>query len=115
MEKKIKRPPNAYLLYTNAVREQVKQENPTANQKEITKIIAEKYRNESKEILQKYIDLAKEKQKEFKEQNPNYSYNKSSTKKKSLDVDDIKDPVESINKRFISNPFTLQCLSSNTN
>ena len=114
MEKKPKRPPNAYLLYTEDVRNRIKKENPDLNPKELTKLIAKRYKEESPEVLQRYKDLAKAKIEEFKAQNPNYSYDKSSSKKKSLKVEDIKDPVESFNKRFLSNPFTLQCISNTT-
>ena len=110
MEIKAKRPPNAYLLYSNSVREQIKKENPTLSSGEITKIIAEKYKHEDKEVLQKFIELAKEKQKEFRANNPNYTYKKASNKKKKEENEPM-DPVESLNKSFKTNPFTLQCIS----
>ena len=114
MELKAKRPPNAYLLYSEAMREQIKKENPNIKPNELTKLIANKYKNEPKEVLQQYIDLAKKKQEEFKAQHPDYQYSRASTKKKPQTIEDVGDPIQAINQRFLSNPFTFQCISSNT-
>jgi transcription factor SOX7/8/10/18 (SOX group E/F) len=109
--KPLKRPPNAYLLYSYAVRDQVRRENPDLTLVEMTKLISEQYKHERPEIIQRFKDEAARISKEFKEKYPDFQYKKKTTKKsKPKDLPDS-DPVCLINQVFKDNPFTLQSLS----
>lgn len=107
---KKKRPPNAFVLYCNSIREQVKQEHPEIAQKELMQLLSQRYRNESKEVLDQYKEIAFKMQDEFNKQNPDYSYKRSSMKKQPVEVEN--DPVKMLNKSFKTNAFTLQCLTN---
>ena len=110
----LKRPPNAFFLFQNEIREQIKLENPNLNQIEISKIISKKWKELDLNIKEKYEIISKENFKKFKIENPNYNY-KLKKNKKIIKKNEIikKDPISQINDLFQSNPFTLQILSTN--
>ena len=64
-EVKVKRPPSAYILYCNSRREKVTGENPGASMIEITKILAQKWKDISDERKAKYEAQAKELKAEY--------------------------------------------------
>lgn len=109
---KKKRPPNAYLLYSEDVRENLKKENPDMKMPEINKFIAKQWKNETKEVLDKYKELAAIKQAEFKKENPDYRYKMD---KKPQPAVGSHDPCEIMNEVYQSNMFALQALTIQAN
>lgn len=61
----MKKPPSAYILYCNSRREKVTNENPNASMIEITKILAQKWKDISDERKAKYEAQAKELKAEY--------------------------------------------------
>ncbi|EAY23303.1 HMG box family protein [Trichomonas vaginalis G3] len=105
-----RKPPNAYILYCNSIREEIKKENPDISTNEMMKLLSDRYKNESPEVLNKFKEIAAKKQEEFAQQCPEYSYKKSTKKK--VFHSSITDPVNALNDSFKNNAFTLQCLSN---
>lgn len=78
---KSKRPPNAFLLFCNDHRQQCRDNNPNLKHTEITKILGDKWRSLNSAEKDLYKTESAKKQKEFKEENPEYKYEKTKIKK----------------------------------
>ncbi|KAI6780589.1 MAT1-2-1 like protein [Emericellopsis cladophorae] len=72
-EKKIPRPPNAYILYRKERHHSVKNANPGISNNEISQVLGAAWNRESPEIRNKYKKMSDELKQAFLEQNPDYN------------------------------------------
>ncbi|KAH0790200.1 HMG box family protein [Histomonas meleagridis] len=75
------RPPNAFILYSQAMRAEVRQNNPTLSNIEISKILGKMWKEVSNEVKLQYKQQAAKLQEEFKINHPNYTYRKARRKR----------------------------------
>ena len=98
---KKKRPMNSFLLFCKDKREEALMQNPHLKSVDISPILAEQWKNLPETEKQKYKLKAAEQQKQFKEENPDYQYErgkqrhllsrqKGETKPKPVNVYDVK-------------------------
>ncbi|KAL7494445.1 hypothetical protein ACHAWT_003270 [Skeletonema menzelii] len=78
-----KRPMNAYMLYANSVREQVREENPDLSMGEVTKEISQKYKSLDEDEMAKWKGKADEAKEEYKKELAVYEKSKPKEDKKS--------------------------------
>ncbi|BGP57589.1 hypothetical protein JCM8202v2_005233 [Rhodotorula sphaerocarpa] len=81
---------NAWLLFRTAQLKLMQHESPEGlrkSQGELSKLIAEKWRNVDAETRKSYEDLAKQKKEEFRRAYPDYRYGPHKTKAKALKAD----------------------------
>jgi hypothetical protein len=67
---KIRRPINAFLLYGNEIRPQLKRDNPGVKHLDISKILGNMWRELSQEIKNEYMERARIIRENHKTQNP---------------------------------------------
>ncbi|EAX98246.1 HMG box family protein [Trichomonas vaginalis G3] len=77
---KIKRPPNAFLLFCRDKRQAARGENPDLKNVDVSQVLAEQWKNLADTEKLYYKALAAEQQKLFKEENPDYRYEKAKAK-----------------------------------
>jgi len=77
-----KRPMNAYMLYANSVREQVREENPDLSMGEVTKEISQKYKSLDEDEMAKWKGKADEAKEEYKKELAVYEKSKPKEDKK---------------------------------
>ena len=77
----IKRPPNSYLLFCLEKREDLRNQNPTLSNVEISRMLGELWKKLKESERRPYKDRAKILQDEFKEHNPNYKYVRAQKKR----------------------------------
>ena len=75
------RPPNAFILYSQAMRARARQSNPTISNIGISKILGDMWKNESNDVKLQYKQQAAKLQNEFKVNHPNYTYRKARRKR----------------------------------
>jgi transcription factor SOX7/8/10/18 (SOX group E/F) len=75
------RPPNAFILYSNALRSSVRQENPTLSNTEVSRLLGKMWKEVPSEMKQIYKQRASQLQEEFKQEHPNYTYRKARRKR----------------------------------
>lgn len=80
-DSKMKRPPNAFILFCIEQRTMVREENPDMPNIEISRLLAEKWKETSDEVKKPYTLKAKEQQQEFKRLHPDYKYDKAKKKR----------------------------------
>ncbi|KAH0790507.1 HMG box family protein [Histomonas meleagridis] len=78
---KLKRPPNAFLLYCIENRAKIREQNPDASNIEASKILADLWKAMSEESRLPYKNKAKIEQQKFKTNNPEYSYERAKKKR----------------------------------
>ncbi|KAI9163511.1 MAT1-2-1 like protein [Paramyrothecium foliicola] len=71
---KIPRPPNAYILYRKERHNMVKAANPGISNNEISQILGRAWNLESREIRQKYKEMAEHVKQALLEKHPDYQY-----------------------------------------
>ncbi|EFY88585.1 hypothetical protein J3459_011535 [Metarhizium acridum] len=71
---KIPRPPNAYILYRKERHNTVKEANPGITNNEISQILGRAWNLESREVRQKYKDMADRVKQALLEKHPDYQY-----------------------------------------
>lgn len=76
-----KRPPNAFILYSQEKRSETKQENPTLSNIEISRILGKMWKEVPNDIKMEYKKKAAMLQEEFKREHPDYAYKKARRKK----------------------------------
>ena len=74
---KVKRPLNAYNIFYLERQPKLKAEQPLLNGNEISKLVGMEWKEMSAELRQPYIEQAQNLYQKFKEDNPNYHYQKS--------------------------------------
>lgn len=75
------RPPNAFILYSQAMRSDAQRNNPTLSNTEISRILGRMWKEVPNEIKQQYKQKAAKLQEEFKKQHPDYTYRKARRKR----------------------------------
>lgn len=75
------RPPNAFILYSNAMRSSVRQDNPGLSNTEVSRLLGKMWKEVPNETKQVYKQEASKLQEEFKHQHPNYTYRKARRKR----------------------------------
>jgi hypothetical protein len=76
-----RRPPNAFILYSQAMRSQVRQENPSLSNTECSKLLGKMWKEVPNEIKLQYKQKAAAMQEEFKRAHPDYTYRKARRKR----------------------------------
>ncbi|KAH0790918.1 HMG box family protein [Histomonas meleagridis] len=76
-----KRPPNAFILYSQTMRTSVRQENPSLSNIEVSRILGKMWKEVPSETKLQYKQKAQVLQEEFKKDHPNYTYRKARRKK----------------------------------
>ena len=75
------RPPNAFILYSQAMRTQVRQENPSLSNTEVSRLLGKMWKEVPNEIKLQYKQKAAAMQEEFKREHPDYTYRKARRKR----------------------------------
>lgn len=76
-----RRPPNAFILYSQAMRSQVRQENPSLSNTECSRLLGKMWKEVPNEIKLQYKQKAAAMQEEFKRTHPDYTYRKARRKR----------------------------------
>ena len=79
--KRVKRPPNAYFLFCREQRPILKDQYPDKILKDLNKILGEMWKEMPSEQKTDYKTRAFEENQKFKEQHPDYHYERSKSKK----------------------------------
>lgn len=75
------RPPNAFILYSQAMRSQARQENPSLSNTEVSRLLGKMWKEVPNEIKLQYKQKAAAMQEEFKREHPDYTYRKARRKR----------------------------------
>jgi transcription factor SOX7/8/10/18 (SOX group E/F) len=75
------RPPNAFMLYSQAMRSAVRQENPTLSNMEVSRLLGKLWKEVPNEAKVTYKQRAAVLQEAFKREHPNYTYRKARRKR----------------------------------
>jgi transcription factor SOX7/8/10/18 (SOX group E/F) len=75
------RPPNAFILYSQAMRSSVRQENPSLSNTEISGLLGKMWKEVPSDIKMQYKQKASFAQEQFKRDHPNYTYRKARRKR----------------------------------
>ena len=75
------RPPNAFILYSQAMRTQARQENPSLSNTEVSRLLGKMWKEVPNEIKLQYKQKAAAMQEEFKREHPDYTYRKARRKR----------------------------------
>jgi transcription factor SOX7/8/10/18 (SOX group E/F) len=75
------RPPNAFILYSQAARSGVRQENPTLSNTEVSRLLGKMWKEVPSEVKLQYKQKAAIAQEQFKRDHPNYTYRKARRKR----------------------------------
>ena len=76
-----RRPPNAFILYSQAMRSQVRQENPSLSNTECSRLLGKMWKDVPHELKLQYKQKAASMQEEFKREHPDYTYRKARRKR----------------------------------
>ena len=76
-----RRPPNAFILYSQAMRTQVRQENPTLSNTEVSSLLGKMWKEVPNETKLQYKQQAQQLQEAFKKAHPDYTYRKARKKR----------------------------------
>jgi transcription factor SOX7/8/10/18 (SOX group E/F) len=75
------RPPNAFILYSQAMRSTARQQNPSLSNTEISALLGKMWKEVPSDVKVQYKQKAAVAQEEFKRQHPNYTYRKARRKR----------------------------------
>jgi transcription factor SOX7/8/10/18 (SOX group E/F) len=75
------RPPNAFILYSQAMRSAVRQDNPSLSNTEVSSLLGKMWKEVPNEAKLSYKQKAAQMQEEFKRQHPDYTYRKARRKR----------------------------------
>jgi transcription factor SOX7/8/10/18 (SOX group E/F) len=76
-----RRPPNAFILYSQAMRTSVRQENPSLSNTEVSRLLGKMWKDVPAEAKLHYKQQATVAQAEFKRVHPDYTYRKARRKR----------------------------------
>ena len=76
-----RRPPNAFILYSQAMRTQVRQENPTLSNTEVSSLLGKMWKDVPNDLKLQYKQQAQKLQESFKKNHPDYTYRKARRKR----------------------------------
>lgn len=75
------RPPNAFILYSQAMRTQARQDNPSLSNTEVSSLLGKMWKEVPAEIKLQYKQKAAAMQEQFKREHPDYTYRKARRKR----------------------------------
>ena len=75
------RPPNAFILYSQAMRSEARQQNPSLSNTEVSRILGKMWKEVPNEVKLQYKQKAAKLQEEFKKAHPDYTYRKARRKR----------------------------------
>lgn len=75
------RPPNAFILYSQAMRTQVRVDNPSLSNTECSRLLGKMWKEVSADVKLQYKQKAAAMQEAFKREHPNYTYRKARRKR----------------------------------
>ncbi|OHT01225.1 HMG box family protein [Tritrichomonas foetus] len=75
------RPPNAFILYSQAMRSEAQRQNPTLSNTEVSRILGKMWKEVPNEIKLQYKQKAAKMQEDFKKLHPDYTYRKARRKR----------------------------------
>jgi transcription factor SOX7/8/10/18 (SOX group E/F) len=75
------RPPNAFILYSQAMRSQCRQENPSLSNTEVSRLLGKMWKDVPSDVKLQYKQKAAAAQEVFKREHPNYTYRKARKKR----------------------------------
>ena len=75
------RPPNAFILYSQSMRSEVQQQNPSLSNTEVSRLLGKMWKEVPSESKNQFKQQAAMLQEEFKRQHPNYTYRKARRKR----------------------------------
>jgi transcription factor SOX7/8/10/18 (SOX group E/F) len=76
-----RRPPNAFILYSQAMRSSCRQENPSLSNTEVSRLLGKMWKDVPAEAKLHYKQQASAAQAEFKRVHPDYTYRKARRKR----------------------------------
>jgi len=76
-----RRPPNAFILYSQAMRSQVRQENPSLSNTECSRLLGKMWKEVPNDMKLQYKQKAASMQEDFKREHPDYTYRKARRKR----------------------------------
>jgi transcription factor SOX7/8/10/18 (SOX group E/F) len=76
-----RRPPNAFILYSQAMRSSVRQANPTLSNTEVSRLLGKLWKDVPAEVKLQYKQQASKAQEDFKQEHPDYTYRKARRKR----------------------------------
>ncbi|KAH0793791.1 HMG box family protein [Histomonas meleagridis] len=76
-----RRPPNAFILYSQTMRTEVRQKNPSLSNTEVSRILGKMWKEVPSDVKLQYKQKAASLQEEFKREHPNYVYRKARRKR----------------------------------
>lgn len=76
-----RRPPNAFILYSQAMRSQAREENPSLTNTEVSRVLGKMWKEVPNEIKIQYKQKAAAMQESFKRDHPDYTYSKARRKR----------------------------------
>ena len=76
-----RRPPNAFILYSQSMRTQVRSENPSLSNTEVSSLLGKMWKDVPNEVKLQYKQKAQALQEEFKKAHPGYTYRKARRKR----------------------------------
>ena len=76
-----RRPPNAFILYSQAMRSQVRQENPSLSNTECSRLLGKMWKEVPNDVKLQYKQKAAGMQEDFKREHPDYTYRKARRKR----------------------------------
>lgn len=101
-EPKVHRPPNAFLLYIQTIRQDVREKNPSLTNLELSQLLGSMWKSAPDEVRKKFKEEAARLQQEFKEQHPEYCYRKTKRNKlASQKKQELMKPVPAANASFM--------------
>ena len=123
---KKKRPMNSFLLFCRDKREEAVVQNPNLKSVDISPILAEQWKSLPESEKEKYKQMAAEQQRQFKEENPDYQYERAKQKHllmkqkgepepKSINVLDVKTLLELTPEDIKAYMFFISSQSLGTN
>lgn len=76
-----RRPPNAFILFSQVMRSQIRSENPTLSNTEVSRILGKMWKEVPNDQKVQYKQKAAQMQEDFKKSHPDYTYRKARRKR----------------------------------
>jgi transcription factor SOX7/8/10/18 (SOX group E/F) len=76
-----RRPPNAFILYSQAMRSAVRNDNPSLSNIEVSRLLGQMWKDVPADVKLQYKQRAIVAQEQFKRDHPNYTYRKARRKR----------------------------------
>lgn len=106
------RPPNAFILYSQAMRSSVRQDNPSLSNTEVSRLLGKMWKEVPNDTKLQYKQKAAKLQEDFKKQHPDYTYRKA-RRKRALNELLTKSTQGFPGPGYPMDPMALQAMMSN--